>query len=247
MTDLTKLNVKIFADGADLDGIKALYGDPLIKGFTTNPTLMHAAGITDYKKFALELLAAISDRPVSFEVFADDFDGMIAQGLEIGSWAPNVNVKIPVTDTSGNFTGDVISALSRAGVHVNVTAVFTLAQVADILEALDNSVPAYISIFAGRIADTGEDPLPVMKEAVSLIKHLPKTELIWASPRELLNVFHAEQVGCQIITVTHDILKKLPGVGKDLAEFSLQTVRMFHDDAQAAGFSIPVAARQVAE
>ncbi len=235
--------VKIFADGADLAAIKGLYANPLIKGFTTNPTLMRAAGVTDYRKFALEVLAAVPDRPVSFEVFADDFDEMVDQGKEIGGWAKNVNVKIPVVDSRGKFTGPVIKTLSDAGIHVNVTAVFTPQQVQAIVDCLTKGVPAYVSIFAGRIADTGIDPVPVVFKAVEMLRAWPLAEVIWASPRELLNIFHADACGCQIITVTPDILRKLSLVGKDQQQYSLETAQMFLTDAQKAGYTIPTSQR----
>ena len=238
MSDLKKLKVKLFADGADLAGMKEMAANPMIKGFTTNPTLMKKAGISDYKAFAREVLAAIPDRPVSFEVFADDFAEMEAQGLEIASWGRNVNVKIPVTNTRREFAGNVIERLSKAGVQVNVTALLTLDQVKRVTERLDARTPAIISVFAGRIADTGVDPLPIMKASVEAMKSKPKAELIWASPRELLNVFQADAVGCHIITATNDILKKLSLVGKDLDNYSLETVEMFYKDARAAGFTI---------
>ena len=214
--------------------------NPVIKGFTTNPTLMRKAGVGDYKVFALQVLGVVGNRPVSFEVFDDDFDHMEKQALEIASWGKNVNVKIPVTNTKGEFCGPLVERLSRAGVQVNVTAVMTVQQVARVVERLAVDTPAIVSVFAGRIADTGRDPLPIMAECVSLLKARPKAELIWASPRELLNVFHADQVGCHIITATHDILKKLSLVGKDLERYSLETVEMFHQDAKAAGYSIAV-------
>ena len=244
MSDLKKLKVKLFADGADLAGMKEMAANPMIKGFTTNPTLMKKAGISDYKAFAREVLAAIPDRPVSFEVFADDFAEMEAQGLEIASWGRNVNVKIPVTNTRREFAGNVIERLSKAGVQVNVTALLTLDQVKRVTERLDARTPAIISVFAGRIADTGVDPLPIMKASVEAMKSKPKAELIWASPRELLNVFQADAVGCHIITATNDILKKLSLVGKDLDNYSLETVEMFYKDAKAAGYTI--AARKAA-
>lgn len=236
------LKVKIFADGANLETIRSLYANPVIKGFTTNPTLMRAAGVKDYKAFAIDVLATVRDRPVSFEVFVDDFDGMIAQGLEIGSWAPNVNVKIPVVDSQGRFTGPVIRRLSESGVHVNVTAVFTLDQVKAVAECLQSSTPAYVSIFAGRIADCGIDPVPMVAQAVDVLRSLPVAEIIWASPRELLNVFHADKCGCHIITATPDILKKLALVGKDQLQYSMETSRMFLTDAQTAGYTIPLPA-----
>ena len=244
MSDLKKLKVKLFADGADLAGMKEMAANPMIKGFTTNPTLMKKAGITDYKAFARDVLAAIPDRPVSFEVFADDFAEMEAQGLEIASWGKNVNVKIPVTNTKREFAGNVIERLSKAGVAVNVTAVMTPEQVERITARLDAKTPAIVSVFAGRIADTGVDPLPIMKKSVEILKKKPKAELIWASPRELLNVFQADAIGCHIITATNDILKKLSLVGKDLDNYSLETVEMFYKDAKAAGYTI--AARKAA-
>jgi len=244
LSDLKKLKVKLFADGADLAGMKEMAANPMIKGFTTNPTLMKKAGISDYKAFARDVLAAISDRPVSFEVFADDFAEMEAQGLEIASWGRNVNVKIPVTNTRREFAGNVIERLSKAGVQFNVTALLTLDQVKRVTERLDARTPAIISVFAGRIADTGVDPLPIMKASVEAMKSKPKAELIWASPRELLNVFQADAVGCHIITATNDILKKLSLVGKDLDNYSLETVEMFYKDAKAAGYTI--AARKAA-
>jgi transaldolase len=239
-------HVKIFADGAEIDGILALYKNPLIKGFTTNPTLMRKAGIDDYEDFAKKLVKAIPDRPVSFEVFADDFDEMIAQGRVIASWGDHVNVKIPVTTTKGAFTGPVISALAKAGVVVNVTAIMTEAQVARVAQCLAPNVPAIISVFAGRVADTGRDPVPVMRACLAALVDRPKAELLWASPRELLNIFQADEIGCHIITVSHDVLAKLSLVGKDLDEYSLETVKMFHKDATTAGFTIATPARRVA-
>jgi len=244
MSDLKTLKVKLFADGADLAGMKEMAANPMIKGFTTNPTLMRKAGIADYKAFAADVLKAIPDRPVSFEVFADDFREMETQALEIASWGRNVNVKIPVTNTRREFAGALIERLSKAGVMVNVTAVMTLEQVQKITDRLDAGTPAIISVFAGRIADTGRDPLPVMRQSVQVMKAKPRSELIWASPRELLNVFQADEVGCHIITATNDILKKLPLVGKELDQYSLETVEMFYKDAKAAGYT--VAARKVA-
>jgi transaldolase len=239
-------HVKIFADGADLQGILALYKNPLIKGFTTNPTLMRKAGIEDYEAFARQLVAAIPDRPVSFEVFADDFDEMIAQGRVIASWGRNVNVKIPVTTTKGAFTGPVIHTLANAGVVLNVTAIMTTEQVAKVAECLAPNVPAIVSVFAGRIADTGRDPVPLMKASLQALAARPKAELLWASPRELLNIFQADEIGCHIITVSHDVLAKLSLIGKDLDEYSLETVKMFHRDATAAGYRIAVPARRAA-
>jgi len=238
MIDTKALKVKLFADGADLAGIREMAANPLIKGFTTNPTLMRKAGIADYKGFAHQVLKEVSDRPVSFEVFADDFSEMEGQALEIASWGKNVNVKIPVSNTKGEFCGPLVARLSKAGVKLNVTAVMTLEQTRQIVENLAPETPAIVSIFAGRIADTGRDPVPLMAEAVRILKSRPKAELIWASPRELLNVFQADAVGCHIITATNDILKKLSLVGKDLDKYSLETVEMFYKDAQAAGYKI---------
>ena len=238
MSNINGLKVKLFADGADLAGMKEMAANPLIKGFTTNPTLMRKAGISDYKAFARDVLKAIPDRPVSFEVFADDFAEMETQALEIASWGKNVNVKIPVTNTKREFSGPLVERLSKAGVMVNVTAVMTLDQVERITERLDPKTPAIISVFAGRIADTGRDPMPIMGKAVQVMKARPKAELIWASPRELLNVFQADAVGCHIITATNDILKKLSLVDKDLDKYSLETVEMFYKDARAAGFTV---------
>lgn len=238
MTDTKALKVKLFADGADVSGIKEMAGDPLIKGFTTNPTLMRKAGVTDYKAFALEVLKVVGSRPISFEVFADDLAEMEKQALEIASWGKNVNVKIPVTNTKGQFCGDIVERLSRAGVQLNVTAVMTLDQVKRIADRLAPETAAIVSVFAGRIADTGRDPVPLMAEAVNILKSKPKAELIWASPRELLNIFQADSIGCHIITATNDILKKLSLVGKDLDGYSLETVEMFYKDASAAGYKI---------
>ncbi len=238
MSNIKALKVKLFADGADLAGMKEMAANPLIKGFTTNPTLMRKAGIADYRAFARDVLNAIPDRPVSFEVFADDFAEMEAQAREIASWGPNVNVKIPVTNTKKEFSGALIERLSKAGVKLNVTAVMTPEQVERITERLDAKTPAIISVFAGRVADTGLDPMPIMAKAVRIMKAKPRAELIWASPRELLNVFQADAVGCHIITATNDILKKLSLVGKDLDKYSLETVEMFYKDAKAAGYTI---------
>lgn len=236
--DLNGLKIKIFADGAYLDSIKALYAQPHIKGFTTNPTLMRQAGVYNYKAFALQVLGGVTDRPVSFEVFADDVPTMEAQAHEIASWGKNVNVKIPMTNTSGESTAPLVGRLSAAGIVCNVTAMFTLDQVRAITVVLDADTPAILSIFAGRIADTGVDPLPLMRSAVSITRAKPKAEVLWASPRELLNIFQADEVGCHVITVTPDVLKKLSAVGKSLEKFSLETVAMFYNDACAAGYSI---------
>jgi transaldolase len=233
-----RLKVKIFADGADLPSMLALYRDPRIAGFTTNPTLMRNAGIADYRAFAHEVIAAIPDRSISFEVFSDELAEMERQAREIASWGEQVYVKIPVSNTSGESTGPIIKTLSQAGVKVNVTALMTLDQVKDVAGNLAGGAPSYISVFAGRIADTGRDPVPVMKAAVEALRPFPECELIWASPRELLNVFQADEIGCQIITVTPDVLKKLILVGKDLDAYSLETVKMFRSDAVAAGFTL---------
>ncbi len=232
------LNIKIFADGADFDSMMAMYAEPYIKGFTTNPTLMRKAGITDYEAFGRKILEAIPDRPISLEVFADDFESMERQARVIAGWGNNVNVKIPVTNTKGQFSGDLIRRLSRDGIALNVTAILSLNQVARVAEALDPETAAIVSVFAGRVADTGVDPVPLMVEALKLLESRPKAELLWASPRELLNIFQADQIGTHIITVTHDLLKKLANVGYDLEAFSLDTVKMFFDDALASNFSI---------
>jgi transaldolase len=238
MTSLSNLNVKIFADGADRAGMLDLYKNPLIKGFTTNPTLMRNAGITDYEAFARNILKAIPDRPISLEVFSDDFAEMETQARRIASWGSNVFVKIPVTNTQGEPAIGLVRSLAKAGVKQNVTALMTLAQVRDVAAALGSGPPACISVFAGRVADTGRDPVPMMAAAVQLLAMYPHIELIWASPRELLNIFHADQTGCHIITVTHDLLKKLALVHKDLDEYSLDTVKMFRNDAIKAGFQL---------
>ena len=238
MSRIETLRVKIFADGADLEAILELSRNPAIKGFTTNPTLMRKAGITDYEAFGRQVLAAVTEHPVSFEVFADDFPSMVAQAKVIASWGPNVNVKIPVTDTEGTFSGPVIRELAGTGVKLNVTAIMTPAQVRDVAACLNPDVPAIVSVFAGRVADTGRDPVPLMKECVDILKPYPKAELLWASPRELLNVFQADEIGCHIITVTHDVLGKLKLVDKDLDAYSLETVQMFYRDAVSVGYSI---------
>tara|TARA_B100001123_G_C15339286_1_gene1034090 strand:+ start:92 stop:826 length:735 start_codon:yes stop_codon:yes gene_type:complete len=238
MSTIADLKVKIFADGADLAGMKEMYANPLIKGFTTNPTLMRKAGVQDYEAFARQVINEIPDRPISFEVFADELDEMERQALEIASWGPNVYVKIPVTNTRKEFTGPVIEKLSEAGVALNVTAVMLPEQVQRITECLALDTPAIISVFAGRIADTGRDPMPFMGESVKIIGAKPKAELIWASPRELLNIFQADSIGCHIITATNDILNKLGGIGKDLDRYSLETVGMFAQDAAEAKYTI---------
>jgi len=238
--------IAIFADGADLAGMKAMYANPGIGGFTTNPTLMRKAGIKDYKAFALEVLQVIPDRPVSFEVFADDFAPMEAQAREIATWGTNVNVKIPVCNTRGVYCGPVIRRLSADGIQVNVTAVFSPEQVRRIADDLAPQTPAIVSVFAGRIADTGRDPIPYMKQYREILVDRPQAKLLWASPREVLNVVHAEEAGCHIITATNDILAKLGLFGKDLAGYSLETVQMFHRDAAAAGYSIALSDAKLA-
>lgn len=238
MKQVNELQVKIFADGADRSGMLEMAAKPFIKGLTTNPTLMRKAGITDYRAFALEILRAIPDKPMSFEVFSDEFDEMERQALEIAGWGENVYVKIPVSNTRRQSSNDLVRKLSAAGVKVNVTALMTVDQVRAVAAALDASVPSYISVFAGRVADTGRDPVPIMAAAVEAMKSKPRAELIWASPRELLNIFQADAIGCHVITVTNDILKKLTLVGYDLDDYSLDTVKMFHGDAAAAGFRL---------
>ena len=238
MKQVSDLGVQIFADGADLPGMLEMYRKPYIRGFTTNPTLMHKAGITDYRAFAHAVVAAIPDRPISFEVFADDPEEMERQAREIATWGSQVYVKIPITTTKGLALTPLVRRLSQDGVKVNVTAMMTLAQVHDVADAVQGGAPCCVSVFAGRIADTGRDPLPIMTEAVAILRPNPSAQLIWASPRELLNILQADSIGCQIITVTNDILKKLDLVGKDLDEYSLETVRMFHTDALRAGFTL---------
>jgi transaldolase len=245
MKTIDQLNVKIFGDGADLAGMRDLYRQPHIKGFTTNPTLMRKAGITNYGAFAKEVLQVIPDRPISFEVFSDDFAEMEQQARLIASWGENVYVKIPVTNTRGDSAHELVRRLSHAGVKVNVTALLTLAQVEQMAAALQGGAPACVSVFAGRAADTGCDPVPLMTNAVNILRSAPNAELIWASPRELLNIFQADEIGCHIITVTHDILKKLSLVGRDLEDYSLDTVKMFFDDAKAAGFTLETATAAV--
>ena len=238
MKIIEELKVKIFADGADKVGMLEMYAKPYIKGLTTNPTLMKKAGIRDYKAFCKDILTSIKDKPLSFEVFSDDFVEMERQAMEIASWGENVYVKIPVTNTKQETCYALVKKLAAKKVKLNVTAIMKLTQVCDVVAALDPNVPSYVSVFAGRIADTGRDPLPMMAAAVEQLKVAPAAELIWASPRELLNIFHANQIGCHVITVTNDILKKLSLVGYDLDEYSLDTVKMFYNDAVAAGYSL---------
>ena len=236
--ELNKLNVKIFADGADKTNMLEMYAKSHIHGLTTNPTLMRKSGITDYKKFCQDILQSIKDKPLSFEIFADDFKEMERQALEIASWGDNVYVKIPITNTKKETCYDLVKTLSQQGLKLNVTALMTLEQVQNVVNNLNADVASYISIFAGRIADTGRDPIPIMKEALNLMKPQPLSELIWASPRELLNIFQAHDIGCHIITLTPDILKKLNLIGYDLEEYSLDTVKMFYNDAVVAGFKL---------
>ena len=238
MKTIDQLKVKIFADGADKAGMMEMYARPYIKGLTTNPTLMRKAGIANYKAFAKDILQAIPDRPISFEVFSDDFQDMERQAVEIAGWAENVYVKIPITNTRRQLSSELIRRLAINGVKLNVTAMMTLEQVRCVMDVLNPAVPSYVSIFAGRIADTGRDPLPIMESAVGLLKPNPKAELIWASPRELLNIFQADDIGCHVITVTNDILKKLHLIGFNLDDYSLDTVKMFYNDAAAAGFTL---------
>jgi transaldolase len=232
------LGIKLYADGADRRGMLEMYQKPWVSGFTTNPTLMRKAGITDYRAFARGVLEDIPDRPISFEVFADEFSEMERQAREIAAWGANVYVKIPVMNTQRNSSYELIATLSRAGVKLNVTAVMTVEQTRAIATALRGGAPAVVSIFAGRIADTGVDPMPIMQEALSVLRDVRDAELLWASPREVLNVYQAAAVGCQIITATNDLIKKLELRGKDLTDFSLETVKMFYDDARAAGYSL---------
>lgn len=237
MTPTRSRRVKIFADGADVAEIRALAARPDIEGFTTNPTLMHKAGIRDYRRFAREVLAVLGGKPISFEVFADDFDEMARQAREIASWGDRVYVKIPVTDTTGRSAAPLVNRLSQSGVRVNVTAILTLDQVQEAAAALAGGAPAFVSVFAGRIADTGRDPVPIIRESVAcLAGAAPAAEVIWASPREVLNLCQADEAGCHAITLTSDLLKKIPVLGRDLSDLSLDTVRMFRDDAVKAGF-----------
>jgi len=232
------LRIKLFADGADKAGMLEMARLPYVAGFTTNPTLMRKAGVVDYKTFAREVLQAIPDRPISFEVFSDEFAEMERQARLIAAWGPNVYVKIPVTNTRSQPSYGLIRRLGEAGIKLNVTAILTLEQVREVAAALAGETPSVVSVFAGRIADTGRDPVPLMAAAVELMRPYPREELLWASPRELLNVFQADAVGCHIITATSDVLKKLALVGKDLAAYSLDTVKMFHDDARQAGYTL---------
>jgi transaldolase len=232
------LKVKIFADGANRAEMLEMHARPYIKGLTTNPTLMRKAGVADYRAFAREILTQIREKPVSFEVFADEFPDMERQALEIASWGRNVYVKVPVTNTCGAPSYTLVQRLASRGVKLNVTAIMTLLQVRDAVASLNPEVPSYVSVLAGRIADTGVDPVPLMAAAVALLQTNPRAELIWASPREVLNIFQADSVGCHIVTATGDLLRKLALIGRDLQDYSLDTVKMFHGDAAAAGYSL---------
>lgn len=238
MKKITELNIKIFADGADIKGMLEMYSEGFISGLTTNPTLMRKAGVADYSQFCKEVLKTVKSKPISFEVFSDSFMEMEEQALEISSWGDNVYVKIPVTNTKKEPSYELIKKLASKNVKLNVTALMTLEQVESVVSVLNPNIPSYISIFAGRIADTGIDPVPVMLRALEIMKVLPAAELIWASPRELLNIFQADAIGCHVITVSNDILKKIDLIGYDLERYSLDTVKMFHKDALAAGYSI---------
>ncbi len=238
MKTIENLKVQIFADGADKAGMLEMYAKPFVKGLTTNPTLMKKVGIKDYAAFCKDILSHINDKPLSFEVFSDEFNEMERQAMEIASWGSNVYVKIPVTNTKQETCYSLVKKLTSKKIKLNVTALMTLTQVRDVVTSLDPNVPSYVSVFAGRIADTGRDPLPMMAAAVELLKVAPAAELIWASPRELLNIFQADDIGCQVITVTNDILKKLSLVGYDLNSYSLDTVKMFYKDSVDAGFKL---------
>jgi transaldolase len=238
MTAIDDLKVKLFADGADRDGMLEMYQKPYIQGFTTNPTLMRKVGISDYEAFAHDILQAIPDRPISFEVFADDFDEMERQALKIRTWGENVYVKIPVSNTRQQMSYDLIGKLADAGVHLNITAILTLEQVNAVADAVKNGPASVVSVFAGRIADTGLDPVPLMSKALEILEVAPQAELLWASPREVLNIYQADAIGCHIITATNDIIRKLSLSGKDLAQYSLETVQMFYDDASRAGYQL---------
>ena len=232
------MNINIYADGADKDQILNLYENKNITGFTTNPTLMKQSGVKNYKSFAKEILSVINDKPVSFEVFADELLEMEKQAIEINSWGSNVNVKIPIMNTQKISTVPLIKSLVSKNIYCNITAIFTINQIKSILDVIANDTEIILSIFAGRIADTGIDPIPIMKQAVELCKEFPKVKILWASPREVLNILHAEQAGCHIITISNDLLNKMKLFGKDLNDFSLETVKMFYDDAKSSGFNI---------
>lgn len=237
-TDPSQLRIKIFADGADREAIAELYPLPWVRGFTTNPTLMRQAGVEDYETFAREVLEVVPDRPISFEVFSDEPAEMEEQARTISSWGENVFVKIPVTDTHGRPSAELAKRLAGSGVKLNVTALMTPEQVAMVADWLATGPPGFVSVFAGRIADTGRDPIPLMSESLDILRPHAHLELIWASPREVLNIVQASAIGCHVITVTHDLLRKLSTLGRDLDDFSLATVKMFHDDGRAAGYSL---------
>ncbi len=238
MDRLQNLKIKIFADGADKQSMLEMYDKDFIQGLTTNPTLMNKAGIKNYQDFCKDILGTIKVKPISFEVFSDDFQEMERQALEIASWAENVYVKIPISNTSGEFSGPLIKELTKKNVKLNVTAIMTTKQVEDVVKVLNHNVPSYVSVFAGRIADTGVDPIPVMKESLNIMRSNANSELIWASPRELLNIFQGDEIGCHIITVTSDILKKLNLINYDLNDYSLDTVKMFYNDSLSAGYKL---------
>jgi transaldolase len=232
------LRIKIFADGANLEEMLEAHRSGLVKGFTTNPTLMRKAGVTDYEQFARSVLRQIQDMPISFEVFSDDIEEMAGQARTIAGWGRNVYVKIPVTNTRGESTAGIVKKLSGEGIRLNITALLTLDQVRNVCEALDEKTPAIVSLFAGRVADTGRDPVPMMREAVQILRARPLAELLWASPREILNLIQADETGCHIITMTNDLLKKMSLLGTELEVLSLQTVKMFHDDAAASRYRL---------
>jgi transaldolase len=238
MNALNRLKVQIFADGADKAGMLEMYAHPAVKGFTTNPTLMRKAGVKDYEAAAKDILAAIPDRPISFEVFADEFSEMERQARRITTWGKHVSVKIPITNTRQESAIPLVRKLSHEGIALNVTAIFTLDQVQAVVDAVKDGAPCYVSVFAGRIADTGVDPVPLMAESVKRLRAASNTQLIWASPRELLNIVQADEIGCHVITVTNDIIKKLSLAGKDLVGYSLETVKMFYEDGKAAGYKL---------
>ena len=238
MKKVEDLKIKIFSDGADKKDMLEMNSKTFIKGLTTNPSLMKKAGIKDYETFAKDILSTIKEKPIAFEVFSDDFDDMEKQAMEIASWAANVYVKIPITNTKKESSKELVQRLAKKKVKLNITAIMTLDQVKTVLSVLDNKVPSVISVFAGRIADTGKDPIPLMKECLKEMKINPKSELLWASPRELLNIIQADQIGCHIITVTKNIIKKLQFIDYDLKDYSLDTVKIFYKDAVDAGFKI---------
>jgi len=238
MKESKQFKIKLYADGADLKGMIEVYNEGIVSGFTTNPTLMKKAGVKNYEEFARSAIKVIPDLPISFEVFSDDLGGMEREARKIAGWGENAYIKIPVTNTKGESTATLVKKLSRDGLKLNVTAILTIEQVKQVAGALSSSTPSIVSVFAGRIADTGRDPMPMMKEAAGILKSNPKSELLWASTRELLNLVQAESCGCHIITITNDILKKVPMLGKDLKELSLDTVKMFYNDAQTAGYKI---------